>query len=207
MLLCLSHISVVKHDRAHEQGGSHLLNKRISFESKLIIIVQVCELLLGNLNATGAGDVVDTAFLKKVIEHVTLVVETCCTNLTTVVEQIDTEQLSFSVLVMPRLDVGLAGATGLDGPLVGVRRDGFNGVDGCVCRCGGTRRLSSIGLLCWGTWDLGAVKAIAGDRGRLGLLFLFGSRFQGLWLSDLLRLTQFFQNLKVQDDQDSKNDQ
>lgn len=103
---------------------------------------------------------------------------------------------------MPSFDVGLAGATGFDGPLVGIRGDGFDGIDGRMCRCRGpSHRLGLIGLLCRSPWKLGAVKSIAGNGSRLGLLLLFRFHFQGLGLTDLVCLAQFLQDLEIENDQ------
>lgn len=183
---------------------TYLLDQRVPLKRKFVVIVEVRELLLGYLDSARAGDVVHTAFLEQVIQHVTLIVETGCPNFTAIIEQVHTEQFSLAIFVVPSLDVRLARATSFDCPLVGIGRDGLDGVDGGMGRGrGASRRLSSIGLLCWCTGRFGSIESVARNCRWLGLLFILSLDFERLGLSDLLCLAEFLQDLQVQDDQDS----
>lgn len=195
----------------NEQRGCfvYLLDKSIFLKSKLIVVVEIGELLLGNLYTTRTRDVIDTSLLKEVIEGITLIVETSGTNFTTVVQQIDTEQFALAIFVVPCLNTGLAGASRFHRPFVGIRRDSFDGIDCSMGRGSrrGSHRLGPAGGLSLRALHLGAVESIAGNCCRLvGLLFL-AFHFEWLGFPNFVRLAEFLQNFKVQDDENSAIDQ
>jgi hypothetical protein len=84
---------------------SYLLYQRVPLKRKFIVIVEVRKLLLGNLNSTRAGNVVHAAFLKQIIQHVALIIESGRTNFTAIIKQVHTEQFPFAILVVPGLDI------------------------------------------------------------------------------------------------------
>lgn len=84
---------------------AYLLYQCVPLERQFIVIVEVRELLLRNLHSARAGNVVHTAFLEQVIQHVALIVESGSTNFAAVIKQIHTEQFSLAILVVPSLDI------------------------------------------------------------------------------------------------------
>jgi hypothetical protein len=84
---------------------SYLLYRGVPLKRKFIVVVEVRELLLGNLDSARAGDVVYTTFLKQIVQHVALVVKSSRTNFTTIIKQVHTEQFALAILVVPSLDV------------------------------------------------------------------------------------------------------
>ena len=59
-----------EHDSQHTNiqcSKDYLFYHCLSLKSKLVVIVQVCELLLRHLHPTGACDVVDPSFSKDLV--------------------------------------------------------------------------------------------------------------------------------------------
>ena len=98
-----------------------LLHHCVLFKREFVVVIQVFELLLCHLDPAGTCDVVDSALLENLVQHIALVVEPCTTDLATFIKQVDAEQPAFSVFVVPRFNVGLVGTARLDRPFVGVR--------------------------------------------------------------------------------------
>lgn len=186
---------------------SYLLDYCITFKSQFVIIVEIAELLFRNLNTAGARDVIDAALLEEIVKHVTLLLEAGCANFTAVIQKVHAEKFAFAIFVVPGFDIGFARAARFDCPFIGVWRDSFNGINGGVSGRGmPSHRLCLMGRLWRGTpLELRAVKSIAGDGGGLRLFFfLFAFGFQRFGFADFLCLAQLWQNLKIQNNQDSK---
>ena len=69
----------------YEQCDIYLLHNGVSLERQLVVVVEIGELLLCELDATGTRNVVDTALLKDVVKRIALIVEACASNLPTLV--------------------------------------------------------------------------------------------------------------------------
>ncbi|KAI6748960.1 hypothetical protein HG531_007907 [Fusarium graminearum] len=106
-----------------------LFNNGIALERELIIVGKVGKLLLSQLYSARGRDIIDGAFLQLVVESIALVVETGGLDLTALIEQIDTEKFTLSSGLVPCLDVGFSGDSGLDSPLVCERRQTLDRVD------------------------------------------------------------------------------
>lgn len=72
------------------RGLTYLFNNGVSFKGKFVVVIQVCELLLGDLDTT-IRNIIDTALLEDIIKHVTLIIEPCCANFAAVIQQVHAE--------------------------------------------------------------------------------------------------------------------
>lgn len=108
---------------------THLLNLGIALELQLILIGEVAELLLGN-DDLGLGDVINLALLQQIIKLVDLITEPRRANLAALIEEIDREELSGRSGLAPVFHVAFGRDACADRPLVLVRRQAFDGVDG-----------------------------------------------------------------------------
>ena len=114
------------------QVATYFLDDRIPLKSKLVIVVEICELLFGQLHPTRACDVIHASLLNHIVQHVALLVEPGRSDFSTFVEKVCAEEFSLSVLVVPRLYLSFVCTPRLDGPLVGIGRERFDGVDVAV---------------------------------------------------------------------------
>lgn len=106
----------------------YLLNLGITLESQLVLVIDIGELTFRHVDST-FGDVIHLTFLKHLVESFNLFIEPRGTDLAGFVEKGDRKKSAFTLRVVPCFDPRLRGDTGLDGPLVLVRRESFNGVD------------------------------------------------------------------------------
>ena len=101
-----------------------------------------------------------------------LLIEASCSDLSALVEEVDTEKLALAAGLVPCLDIRLHADTSFDCPFVCVGRKRFDGVYGtvamgCTGRCGGARweGLLYLGL---GIFSLDTVESSSTNCSRLG---------------------------------------
>lgn len=116
-------------DLGHVRHIGAFLDLGRVLKGDLVFVLQVAELLLGDVDAS-FRDEVDVVLLEKRVEAVNGVIEAGSFDLTAVIEKVDGEELALTALVGPVTDVGLGGNAGFDSPAVLVGREAFDRVDG-----------------------------------------------------------------------------
>ena len=100
---------------------TYLLDYGVALKVEFIVVVEGSVLFGRWFDFAGTCDIVYAALMEKLKERITLIVEACGFDFPAFVQEVDAEELPFSVSIMPGFDVRLVCASRLYGPLVCVR--------------------------------------------------------------------------------------
>lgn len=125
--MTLRHIQSTR--KANLNDKTYLFNLGELLETDLVVILDIGELLLSKVDS-GLCNEVDLSLLKLLVELIYHLVETRSFDLGRLVHKRHTEQFSFATLVRPCFDVRFLSDACLDCPVVLVRAQCIDGIDG-----------------------------------------------------------------------------